>query len=480
MTTYTTSRPSRQQHAFAGAMRRPARGTAARGAARQLDGKVVLPEHGRYDEARRAWNLSIDQGPAAIALPESAEDVRSAVALAAEYGLQVAGQGTGHNAGPLGDLSDTLLVRTERMRGVHIGPKRRLARVEAGVLWLEVVEAAAQHGLAALAGSSPDVGVVGYTLGGGVSFLGRRYGLSANRVHAVEAVLSDGRMVRADRDTEPDLFWAMRGGGGSFGIVTALELELLPITQVYAGHLWYPIERGSEVLHAWRELTESDALPDELTTVGRFVNVPPLPEMPEEIRGKSFVIVEAYHAGDSAQADELLAPLRALGPVNDTMATVPMPALSHLHMDPEQPMPGHGDGMMLGALEAEAIDAFVEAAGAGAEFPLVSVEIRHLGGELGRPRPEHGALSAIDASYAMYAVGMAVTPELAQATARQVDVVLGAMRPWASRHMYLNFAESRRESASFWSETAYHRLRRIKAAVDPENRIRANHAVTPA
>jgi predicted outer membrane lipoprotein len=202
------------------------------------------------------------------------------------------------NAGPLGPLEDTILVKTERMREVSIDPARRAARVQAGVLWLEVVEAAARHGLAALAGSSPDVGVIGYTLGGGISFLGRKFGLAANGVRAIELVTADGRLVRADREHEPDLFWALRGGGGSFGIVTAIELELLPITHAYAGILWYPIERGPEVLHAWRELTHTDGLPDELSTAGRFLNLPPIPEIPEPVRGKSFAIIEAYHLGD--------------------------------------------------------------------------------------------------------------------------------------------------------------------------------------
>jgi UDP-N-acetylenolpyruvoylglucosamine reductase len=298
---------------------------------------LILPTDARFDEARRAWNLAVDQLPAAIAFPESVQDVSAAVHFAAEHGLQIAAQGTGHNAGPLGSLEDTILLKTERMRGVRIDPQERIARVEAGAVWLDVVEAAARHGLAALAGSSPDVGVVGYTLGGGLSFLGRKHGLCANAVRALEVVTADGRLRRCDRDNEPDLFWALRGGGGSFGVVTAVELQLFPIEQAYAGVLFYPIERGGEVLHAWRELTHSDTVPDELTTVGRFLRFPPIEEIPEAVRGKAFAMVEAYHLGDPAQADELLAPLRALGPVSDTIQTVPLPALSHLHMDPEQP-----------------------------------------------------------------------------------------------------------------------------------------------
>jgi hypothetical protein len=443
---------------------------------RSLEGKVVLPGDGAFDEARRAWNLAIDQRPAAVAFPESAADVAAAVGWATGRGLRVAAQGTGHGAGPLGPLADTLLLRTGRMRGIRIDPQARVARVEAGVVWLDVVHAAARHGLAALAGSSPDVGVAGYTLGGGMSFLGRRYGLAASNVLAIEVVTADGRLVRADHEHEPDLFWALRGGGGSFGVVTALEFRLFPLTHAYAGVLWYPIERGSEVLHTWGELTRGGP-PDELTTVGRFLNLPPIPQIPEPVRGKSFVIVEAYHLGDPAEADRLLAPLRALGPVNDTIATVPTPVLSHLHMDPEEPAPGAGDGLMIDRLPGEAIDAFTAVAGPGAAFPLLSAEVRHLGGEFARPRPGNGALASIDAQYVLYAVGMTPVPELVAPVTAQVEAVKRALAPWAAGQMYLNFAETQRPAAPFWTAPASQRLRQIKADIDPGDVIRSNHPV---
>ena len=442
-----------------------------------LDGKILTPGHPSFDRARRAWNLTVDQRPAAVVYPESARDVVAAVAFARERGLRIAPQGTGHHAGVLGPLHDTVLLKTERMRGVEIDPSRRLARVQAGAVSLEVVEAAARHGLATLAGSAPDVGVVGYTLGGGLSFIGRKYGLCSNAVRAIELVTADGRYVRADREHGPDPFWALRGGGGSFGIVTAIELELFPIRHAYAGALFYPIDRGHEVLHAWRELTHDDRLPDELTTIGRFLRLPPIPEVPEPLRGQSFVIVEAYHVGDPAQADELLAPLRALGPVNDTIQVVPMPALSHLHMEPEQPVPGTGDGMMLAELPGQAIDRFVELAGAFAEFPLLTVELRHLGGALRRTHPEHGALASIDASYALFAAGMVPYPDLLQPTRAHVQAVKATLTPWASEHMCSNFAHTPCDPASFWPEHTYNRLRRIKATVDPHNLIRANHPI---
>ena len=193
---------------------------------------ILTPGDPGWDDARRAWNLAVDQHPAAAALPASAREVVEVVRFAREHGLSVAAQGTGHNAAPLGPLAGTVLVKTERMRQVTIDPAARTARVEAGAVWLDVVEAAAEHDLAALAGSSPDVGVVGYTIGGGMSWLGRSYGLSANNVEAIEVVTADGRLIRAHACSEPDLFWALRGGGGSFGVVTALEFRLFPVTEV--------------------------------------------------------------------------------------------------------------------------------------------------------------------------------------------------------------------------------------------------------
>jgi hypothetical protein len=226
------------------------------------------------------------------------------------------------------------------------------------------------------------------------------------------------------------------------------------------------------------ELTRGD-VPDELTTVGRLLSLPPIPEIPREVRGKSFAVVQAIHVGDPAQADELLGPLRGLGPVNDTIARIPLPALSHLHMDPEQPVPGVGDGMMLGELTPEAVAALVEVAGPRAELPLLSVEVGHLDGELGRGRAENGALASIEAQYAMYAIGMTPVPEAVGPTRAQVEAIKQALFPWSARHMYLNFADTSRDARTFWSEHAYRRLRQIKARVDPQELLRANHPIQP-
>ena len=443
----------------------------------RLSGEVLVPGDVEWDEARLAWNLALDQRPAAVAFPESADDVIAIVDFAREHSLRVSAQGTGHNASPLGPLGDTILVKTSRMRGVEIDPEARRARVEAGVLWAEVTEAAAEHGLAALAGSSPDVGVVGYSLGGGLSWLARKHGMAANSVLAVEIVTADGRLVRTDRDNEPELFWALRGGGGSFGVVTALEFALYPIREVYAGAMFWPFERADEILHAWRQWVET--VPDELTSVGRILQLPPIPDIPEPFRGRSFVLVEAVYAGDEAEGAELVTPLRELGPELDTFATIPASALNKLHMDPEHPVPYSGDGMMLADLPAEAVDALVGVAGPGSGSPLLSVEVRHLGGAVAERSAEHGALDAFDARFAFFGVGLAMNGEMGAAIEAHVRVVRSALQTWDAGQAYLNFTERRVDGERLFGAETYQRLQAIKAQYDPADLIRANHPVSP-
>jgi len=436
---------------------------------------IVLPHDPDWDQARLAWNLSADQQPAAVALPESVDDVTAVVRWARERGLRVAPQGTGHNALPLGSLAHTVLLKTERMRGVEIDADAQRVRVGAGVLWAEVTEAAAEQGLAALAGSSPDVGVVGYTLGGGLSWLGRRYGLASNSVTAVELVNADGDLVRGDAEQNSDLFWALRGGGGSFGVVTALEFQLYPVTEVYAGVLFFPLDRGAEIMRAWRRWVNT--VPDEVSSVGRFLQFPPMPALPDHLRGQSFVIVEAASLLGKDGTDELLRPLRELGPQLDTFATIPVQELKHLHMDPEHPVPGAGDGMVLADVNDAAIDALVRTAGADAHSPLLSVELRHAGGALAHRAPDGGAVSSIDGRFVMFAVGMAPTPESGAAVKARVELLQNALAPWDAGHAFSNFAMKRERGERLFGDLSYRRLQTVKAAVDPDDVFRSNHPV---
>jgi hypothetical protein len=398
------------------------------------------------------------------------------VRYARANGMRVAAQGTGHGAVALGPLENTVLIKTSRMRRVDIQPQARIARAEAGVEWHEVVAPAAEHGLLALHGSSPDVGVVGYTLGGGMGWLARKHGLAANSVTAIEIVTPDGVLRRVDRDNDPDLFWALRGGGGNFGVVTAIEFRLYPYTEAYAGWLFWPIERAGEILHAWRRWTQS-GLPEEITSVGRILQFPPIPEIPEPVRGKSFVVVEAAYMGDQASGEELLRPLRALEPAMDTFAVVPVTALAALHQDPPHPVPGAGDGMLLRELTVDTVDALVKVAGPEGRSPLLSVELRHLGGELAVARPESGALSSVDAEYAMSAVGIAGTEEDKLRVELHVERVQAALAPWEAGTTYWNFTEKRVDEQAFFPRHTVQRLRRVKATYDASNVLQANHEI---
>ena len=442
----------------------------------RVAGDFVVPGDADWDEARRAWNLAVDQRPAAVAFPESARDVVEIVTFARKHALRVAPQGTGHNAAALA-IDGGILLKTERMRGISVDAAAHTARAEAGVMWTEVTHAAAPHGLAALAGSSPGVGVVGYSIGGGISWLSRRFGLAANSVTAVELVTADGRFVRADTEHEADLFWAVRGGGGSFGIVTALEFSLYPVSEVYAGILFFPLERGGQIVNAWREWV--DSVPDEVTSLARFLQFPSVPEIPQPLRGRSFAVVEATFVMDWFAASSLLRPLRELKPVMDTFRTMPVSELEHLHMDPKQPVPGHGDGMLLRELDAEAVDAMVTIAGANARSPLLSVEVRHLGGALAVPRPGNGALASIDAKFALFAAGATPTPESQTAVELHVAAVKDAFAPWDAGRAYLNFAQNGPSGESVWGADAHARLQRVRAEWDPGDMLRADVPVAP-
>ena len=346
----------------------------------RLAGDVVLPGDETWETARQAWNLAVDQRPVAVVYPESADDVVATVRFAAERGLRIAFNAGGHNAGPIDWSRDTLLLKSERMRGIEIDVAARRARVEAGVLAKPLAVAAGDHGLAYLAGTSPDVGVVGYALGGGLSWMIRKFGLACNSIVAAEVVTADGRLVRTDRDTEPELFWALRGGGGNVGAVTAIELQLFPIAEIYAGALFWPIERAVEILNAWRGWIET--VPDECESIGRMLQLPDAPFLPDHLRGRSFVLVEAAFIGSAGDGAALLQPLRDLGPEIDTVAMMPTSELSVVNMDPDYPLPYSGEGILLTDLPPAAIDAMVEAF---VGSPLLHVEARHLGGAAASP-----------------------------------------------------------------------------------------------
>jgi FAD/FMN-containing dehydrogenase len=318
------------------------------------------------------------------------------------------------------------------------------------------------------------VSVVGYTLGGGLGWYARKHGLAANTVLAIELVTADGELRRVDADVEPELFWALRGGAGNFGVVTAIEFGLIEQPLDYAGILFFPLERASEVLHAWQEWLPTT--PDEVTSVGRILQFPPLPVVPEPVRGKSFALVEAVFLGSEAEGRELLEPLRKLGPVMDTFSLVPPAAIAELHMDPKDPVPGTSHHTLVSGLDAAGLDDFVAVTGAGSGSPLLSVELRQLGGALAQSDPAHGAIDTLDAQYAYFGVGIAATPEATAATDAHLEKVADVLAPYDAGR-YANFTESRTGVDSFFGADTAGRLRAVKTAVDPDNVFRANYVI---
>ena len=370
-------------------------------------------------------------------------------------------------------------MTTARLRELLIDPDRRRVRVGAGVKWGEVQVAAARHGLAGLAGSSPDVGVVGYTLGGGLGWMARRYGLACNSVLAFDVVTADGRPLRVDHEHEPDLFWALRGGGGSFVIVTAVEFALYPVRELYAGALFWPQERAAQILPAWRSWAAS--VPDSVTSVGRLLNVPQVSEMPERLRGRSFVLVEAACLATEDEGVQLLRALRDHEPEIDTFGMLPPTGLGELHMDPVGPVPAFIDGWLLADLPPVAIDTFLAAVGPGSSIRRCS---RSSCDNWGRSLPTRRRTTAPWHRW----TPASLAPPTAWYRIRTGRSPWGATPPccaqrWPPGKRSATTPTSRRRSfdlADLFSPAARERLSRVKAQYDPGNLILATHPVPVA
>ena len=438
---------------------------------------ISVPSSPGWDQARAAWNLAVDQSPAAVVDAASADDVVAAVRFARGHGMTVAPQGTGHGASTLSLDADTLLLRTSRMNAVAVDPGRQLAHVQAGAQWGEVTAAAAPHGLTALAGSSADVGVLGFLLGGGLSWFARGRGLACQDLLCAEVVTGTGERLRTDEDTRPELLWSLRGGGGSSGVVVlSVDLRLHPIAEVYAGMLLYPLARAAEVLGGYAAWS-ADA-PECATTAVRLLRLPPQPDLPAFLSGHSFVGVTGAVDAPAAEAEPLLAPLRALGPQHDMFAASPTTALAQISMDPPGPVPAAGDGMNLRGLEQPAIDALLAVAGpAVPDLPLLLVDLRHIGGAAGRPHDGNAALTHLDGEFALFTTGITPTPAAVAAVGYSARSVLDGMRPWRASRDYLNFRESAVAPREVHDEPVLARLRAVRAEHDPAAVIRSHHPI---
>jgi hypothetical protein len=437
----------------------------------QLDGELLAPGDKGWDGARQGFNLAVDPQPSLISVPQSEADVAATIRFAREAGLRVAAQGTAHNAGPLGSLEGSILLRTTAMKGVEVDAERRTARARAGAVWADLVPQASDQGLAALHGSAPGLGIVGYTIGGGVGWYSRRHGLACNRVESFEIVGADAEPRRVDAASDPDLFWAQRGGGGSFGVVTSVEFGLLEIPEVYAGAMFFPFERAGEVLGAWRDWTAG--VPEEMTSVGRLMQFPPVPDVPEPVRGKAFAILEVIYIGGEASGKELTSPLSELGPVMNSLAAVPPAGIADLHMDPPGPVSGITGHLLLEDLGDQALNELLRVAGPGSGSKLTSVEVRHGGGALSRPDQDAGALAQLPGSFNLFAVGSTMDPAAAAPTRDRLDQLNAAMTPFEAGR-YMSFCEEPTDFEVAFSAEACDRLRAVKSKHDPDGLFHAN------
>jgi FAD/FMN-containing dehydrogenase len=424
---------------------------------------VILPSDARYDDARLAWNLSADQHPAAIWRATSVGDVQDALAYARERGWRVTAQTTGHYAQILPDLGDALLLKLAlHAEGVSVDSVARTARVPAGAVWSDVIDAVAPHGLTAMHGSAPSVGVVGYLLGGGLGFYGRAHGLACNHVLAFDVVTADGRTRHVDADNDPDLFYVLRGGGGGYAVVTAVEIELLPYAEVTAGAMFFSVEHAKALLRTWNAWTRH--ADESISTTFRLLNLPPLPQVPEPLRGIQTICIDGV-ALKAGEAEDLEAQLRSVAaPILGGFGPMPAAAVTHLHGDPEAPTPGIGDGILLTELDDEAIDAFLRVAG---DPSLAVAELRHLGGALARSPQGAGALDHFDGEFLVYGAGVPGAPAPVAELNACLDRFLSAMTPWASGTRFWSFAERNSSLDGSITPEALTRATKTRAVVDP-------------
>lgn len=437
----------------------------------RLSGRLVLPRDADWDAHRAAWQLLVDQHPAAVVLAADESDIVETVMLARRLGLHVAPQSTGHGAAGIPSLADTILVRTTAMDRVEIDPAGSRARIGAGATWGQVATAAAEHGLAAVAGMAPTVGVVGFSLGGGLGWLARSHGLAANSITAIDAVDAHGRTIRLDAEHYPALFWAARGGAAPV-VVTAVELQLYPIGELWAGGMLWPIDHASDVVHAWREWIAD--VPDTVTSLARVLRYPPIPEVPDVLRGRSFVAIEAAIQGDAAEASQLLRPLRDLQPELDSIRRMSPAGLGMVHGDPPGPSAAYGEAVVLSEISAGSVDALVGAALAPSAESLLSIELRQLGGMLSPGRASGGAVSAVDGAGLVYGVGIVPVPDALAPVRSATTALVDALSPYASEHCAKNFRERPASPQALYGDAA-ERVRRVVAAWDPEGVIRTAH-----
>ncbi|MGN6299717.1 MAG: FAD-binding oxidoreductase [Angustibacter sp.] len=437
-------------------------------------GDVLVAGDDGYEQHSQGFNLALVQRPAVVVVAADREDVARAVRFAADHDLPLAVQATGH--GTARGADGAVLLVTSRLTGVEIDPQARTARIEAGAKFAAVLPAAQEHGLAPLLGSTTDVGAVGYTLGGGFGWLGRRYGLCSDSALSFELVTADGDLLVASAQENAEVFWALKGGGGgSLGVVTSMVLELYPVSEVYAGNLLYPAFMARDVLRRYRDWV--DGADERLTSSVVLMNFPPLEDVPEPLRGQSFVMVRGCWSGELEEGAALVDEWRAWRPpVMDLFGPLPFAAADSISQDPVDPMPAMLTTECLDSLSDGAIDVLVQAAvpAPGRAPLLVFAEIRQMGGAVRAGAAAAANDLARQAEFVLEMVGVPVNPHVGLALEAHLRHTRAALAPYVTGATYLNFTEGHEKAertASAFSAAHLARLQAVKATLDPHDRF---------
>lgn len=426
---------------------------------RRLKGRVLESGDEGFEHARRPWNLAVAQPVRAVVEAADADDVAALVRYTSLNGLTITAQPSGHGAS--GDVDDAILLRTGRLDEVDVRPELRRARVGAGVKWGRVLQAASPFGLTGLAGSTPAVTVTGFTLGGGLSWFGRAFGVAADSVRAFDIVDAEGTRARVTAHSDPDLFWALRGGGGDYALVTAVEFDLHPAPHLFGGRMLWPAEHAPQVLDAYRTITAT--APEELSVWFELLQFPGSPAL---------VAVDSTFLGEDGEGRALLRDLDKIdGKLTDTRGRLAVADLGSITAEPTDPGPGLSRAELLTDLDDEVAATLL----ARPIDPLLNVQIRHLGGALARPADT--ATGHLEEPYALYMFGIPATREAEAAVRNRQHEIARALTPHTSgRKPYTLLAPGERAASAF-TRDALARLRAIKRARDPFGVFRSNFPI---
>jgi len=443
-------------------------------------GELIGPDSEGYDAARKVYNGMIDRRPALIAKCADVADVMAAVSFARGKGLLLAVRGGGHNGPGLGVCDDGLVVDLSRLRGIRVDPKDKTVRVEGGCLWGDVDHATHGFGLAVPSGFVSTTGVGGLTLGGGIGYLSRKYGLTIDTLLSVDVVLADGRLVTASAKENSDLFWAVRGGGGNFGVVTSFLFQAGPVDTVYGGPIFWPLDKGKDLIRFWRDLILR--APDDLNGWFGFVTVPPVPMFPAEHHLKKMCVVTWCYTGEMAKADGVFKPIRAFGPpVMDFAGPIPFPMLQSL-FDALYPagLQWYWKADFFKDLDDGAIDLHLKHA-ALLPTPHSTAHIYPINGAAQRVKAGETAFSYREASFAQVIVGVDPDPANNPRLIQWARDYWTALHPFSSGGGYINMMMDEGEAnlkAAYRDN--YARLAQVKQKYDPGNLFKVNLNIKPA